>query len=63
MVLTEEHAATLVDTFEIEETLRNDEEVGLLETHNPLLLEAMEALHEYACEKEDFLMGLVDEAD
>lgn len=46
--LTKEQAQLLVDTHEIEMLMQNDEEVELLEEHNPELLEAYETLIEIA---------------
>lgn len=41
---TKEHAQELVDSFDVRETLDNEEEVELLFMHNPKNLEALQAL-------------------
>lgn len=47
-MLTQEQAQLLCDSHEIYSLLDNEEEVELLEIHNPELLEAYFALHRIA---------------
>lgn len=46
--MTKEQAALLADAHEVRSLMDNEEEVDLLEQHNPALLGAYEALLELA---------------
>ena len=47
-MLTQEQAAILCDAHEVYSLLENEEEIELLEAHNPELVEAYYALHRLA---------------
>lgn len=48
MTLTKEQAQLIVDTHELDVLMDNDEEVDLLEQHNPELLDAYRVLIDIA---------------
>lgn len=48
--MSERTAQVLVEAFNVNETLNNDEEAGLLQKQNPELLQALHVLREIANE-------------
>lgn len=66
MIFSEEHALEIVKHFGIDKTLDDENLIKNLSDTNPLLVDALEAIQEYALESEEmvldpFILSLGDE--